>query len=128
MNIRGFTVIELIAVIALLTVSGLIVLQQYNQFEQVSRDKDRKTAINSMQLSLERVYFEKNKYYPESINEENLPTVEPNLFKDPQGKQVNTIGSDYRYEPMDCTQSKCTSYLLYANLENEARYKLKSER
>lgn len=119
---NGFTVIELIVAIAILITSALLVLYQHNQIAQVTRDKERKTAINAIHRSLEEVYFKQNNHYPSKVDVEILPSVDPALFKDPYGNIINTHESNYRYEPADCRGDRCSSYLLFASLENEARY------
>ena len=124
---KGFTVVELIVVIVLLLGSAFLLIQQNNHADQVARDKERKTAINAIHLSLEEVYFKENKNYPKKINTSILPSVDSSLFEDPNDNQINTPESDYHYEPADCQGDKCKSYLLYADLEKEARYEKRSQ-
>ncbi len=133
MKQRGFTVIELLVVIAFLIFAGVLVVVQKNNLEVASRDNTRKTAINAMYYSLEESFYKQNGYYPPEINEKNLTTLDSKLFTDPNGvklgqttKKVNDedvpVQSDYRYEPTNCTDSKCKSYTLRADLEGEADY------
>lgn len=119
MKQRGFTVIELMSVIVLLFFIGIVFWIQKNNIQVAARDDQRKTAINSIYHTLEEVYFPTNKSYPKTINEATLPSVDPSLLKDPDGLQIGTAGSDYRYEPTNCEDTSCKGYSLRALLENE---------
>lgn len=119
---RGFTVIEIIIVVAILGVASVLFFMQKAAVEIASRDEVRKTAINSMHYSLEEVYFKEHKNYPRTITKENLPSVAPELFNDPDGVLIGESDSNYRYEPTDCSDSGCKSYTLRTILENEDDY------
>jgi len=119
---KGFTVIELIIIVAILGTASILFFIQKNSIEVSARDSDRKTAINSMYYSLEQVFYKVNGYYPSTINETVLPSVSPDLFKDPNGVKIGDANSNYRYEPADCQDVKCKSYTLRTTLENEADY------
>lgn len=115
----GFTVIELIFIVVLLGAASVLFFMQKNSVEMASRDTERKTAINAMYYSLEEVFYPKNGYYPRAIDSSTLPSVDPTLFKDPTGKQIDTAGSNYRYKATNCAGDQCRSYSLRADLENE---------
>ncbi len=119
---RGFTVIEIIIVIAVLGIASVVFFVQKNNLETAARDEQRKTAINSMYYSLEEVYYRDNNAYPRTINAETLPSVDPELFKDTNGVTIGDGNSEYRYEATDCNGDTCKSYSLRATLENEADY------
>ncbi|OYX43908.1 hypothetical protein B7Y94_00615 [Candidatus Saccharibacteria bacterium 32-49-12] len=119
---HGFTVIELVVVIAFLAIASVIFFAQKNNLEIGQRDETRKTAINAMYYSLEEVYFAQNKHYPRTLNEDALPSVDPALFKDTNGVMIGDSASEYRYEPVDCDGDKCLGYTLRADLENEADF------
>jgi type II secretory pathway pseudopilin PulG len=116
---RGFTVIELIVIVLVLAAASVLFFIQKSNVEVAARDDSRKTAVNAFYYSLEEVYFETNGHYPLAIDAATLPSVDPNLFKDPNGNVVGTSASDYRYEPTNCTDSKCASYTIRTVLENE---------
>ncbi len=123
MNVkRGFTVIELIIVIALLAGASLLFFTQKHQVEVAARDDQRKTAINAMYYSLEEVYYKANKSYPRTINAETLPSVAPELFKDPNGIALGEGMSNYRYEAFNCNQNACKGYTIRTSLEKEADF------
>lgn len=126
---RGFTVIELVAVLLLLIVGAAIFFTQMASIDAATRDDKRKTSINAMHYSLEEVYYAKNGYYPQSIDSKTLRAVDPALFTDPNGIKLGEAGSSYIYEPTDCsTDSKCKHYTLSTVLEREAKYVKNSRR
>ncbi len=118
----GFTIIELMFVTFIFGLASILFFMQKQNIEVIARDETRKTAINAMYYSLEEVFYEKNKYYPQTINSETLSSVDPTLLKDINGVMVGTSGSEYTYFPTNCTANKCKSYTLKAILENEADY------
>lgn len=119
---RGFTVIELIVIVAILGAASVLFFMQKQNVEIAARDNQRKTAINAMYYGLEKVFYKANNYYPPTINATNLPSVDPALFKDPNGITIGSVGSDYRYEPTNCIANECKSYSLRAILQNEADF------
>ena len=66
----GFTVIEICVVIIFLIVVGVIFTIQRFELLAVQRDQIRKLSINEIYYNLEEVYYKKNGYYPEKINED----------------------------------------------------------
>lgn len=123
----GFTVIELIVVIAFLGVVSVLFFNQNKSAEASNRDIQRKTAINAMYYSLEESYYAKHKNYPEKLSADKLPTMDEKLLEDPNGNKIGTAESDYKYESINCNDAGvCSSYELTANLENEADYTKKS--
>jgi len=121
-RVGGFTVIELILIIVVLGVASIIFFVQKNNVEVIARDNTEKTAINAMYYGLEEVFYPANKYYPQTVGADNLTSVDPALFKDPNGVKLGTAGSTYTYSPTNCTDNKCKSYTLKATLTNEADY------
>ena len=119
---RGFTIIELLFVIVLLSSATILFFVQRNNVEIATRDENRKTAINAMYYGLEEVYHKQTGSYPRTIDEKVLPSVDPELFKDPQGVKLGEANSDYRYEPFDCDGDICHNYSLRTTLENEDDY------
>ncbi|MCD8561572.1 type II secretion system GspH family protein [Candidatus Saccharibacteria bacterium] len=119
---RGFTVIELLIVVGLFAVASVVFFTQKNHIEVAARDDARKTAINAMYYGLEEVYFKQNQSYPRSINAETLPSVDPDLFKDPNGVKIGEASSDYRYEAVNCSDNGCAGYTLRSSLEAEDDY------
>ena len=119
---HGFTVIEVIVVALFLSVATVVLFIQKNHLATTQRDDQRKTAINAMYYSLEEVFFAKNGYYPSEINSKVLPSVDPELFTDPNGVKLGDKNANYRYEGSNCDNDKCKGYSLRADLEKEADY------
>lgn len=126
-KLNGFTIIELLFVITLLGVASVIFFIQKQNIETISHDNQKKTAINAIYYSLEEVFYPANQYYPQTINSDNLKSVDPALFTDPNGVKIGAAGNTYTYTPTNCTNNQCKSYTLEATLENEADY-IKSNR
>jgi Tfp pilus assembly protein PilE len=122
MNQRGFTVIELFSLTLLLLVIGVVFWTQKNNIEVASRDEKRKISINAMYYSLEEVFYKTNGYYPKTLTEDTLPSVDDALLKDPNGIMIGKADSSYRYESKRCIAEKCEGYTIRAELENEADY------
>lgn len=119
---RGFTIIELLFIVVIISAASIIFFVQKNNLEIAARDETRKIAINAMYYSLEEVYFKANGSYPRTINETVLPSMDPELFSDPQGIKIGEANSDYRYEGLNCEADTCKSYVLRTILENEADF------
>lgn len=116
---RGFTIIEVVVVVLVLSFASVVFFLQKNNVETAARDEQRKTAINAMYYGLEEVYFKENGYYPRTIKSTTLRSVDPALLKDPNGVMIGESDSDYRYEPTACDGDKCRAYTLRTTLENE---------
>lgn len=119
---NGFTVIELIFVIVVFGLASILFFIQKQNIETVASDNTKKTAINSMYYGLEEVFYPANNYYPQTISSDNLKSVDPNLFTDPNGIELEKSGSAYTYTPTNCTDNKCQGYTLKATLSNEDDY------
>lgn len=119
---HGFTVIELLIVVVLLTAGSMLFFVQKNNVEIAARDEMSKTSINAMYYSLEEVYFKKNNAYPRVLNSTVLPSVDPELFKDTSGVKIGESDSDFSYEGSNCDGDSCKAYTLRTTLQNEDDY------
>ena len=124
---KGFTVIELTVVIVVALAVATLFFIQKQGVDMASRDKQRKTSINSLHYGLEKVFYPQYHYYPNQLNKETLAVVEPGLFKDPSGQEINQPKSNYRYLPSGCIKDKCKGYTLRTTLEKEADYIKRSQ-
>jgi prepilin-type N-terminal cleavage/methylation domain-containing protein len=116
---RGFTVIELLIVVVLLVAASMLFFVQKNSVEVAAQDETRKTSINAMYYSLEEVYFKQNNAYPRALNDTVLPSVDPELFKDPSGVKIGEANSNFSYEASNCDGDACKAYTLRTTLKNE---------
>ena len=119
---KGFTVLELIVACVFAALVLIFFFIQKANVDAMDRDDTRKTAINAMFYSLEEDFFVKNGYYPETISEDNLKSMDPQLFTDPSGINLGSEGCTYSYEPANCKDGKCKAYTLRATLEKEDTY------
>lgn len=119
---RGFTVIELLIVVVLLVAASMLFFVQKNSVEVAAQDETRKTSINAMYYSLEEVYFKQNNAYPRVLNSTVLPSVDPELFKDPSGVRIGEANSNFSYEGSNCDGDACKAYTLRTTLKNEDDY------
>lgn len=119
----GFTVIELITAIVLLSIISLIFFSQKATLESVNRDKQRKTAINAMHYNLEEVVKPSLSGYPSKLTASQLKAMDPALMKDPFGIEIGDKMSNYRYSPTGCNGGAiCSGYTLTADLERESDF------
>ena len=130
-NQSGFTVIELITAVVILTTMAILFFNENNDIQIAARDSSRKVDINTINQNLQKIYFAEHKYYPREIDENTLPGVFPDSFKDPSGIKINQKNesgkqSDYSYKAEGCNQEtgQCKSYELTAKLEGEQDYKV----
>ncbi len=124
---NGFTVIELLFVTTISAVACVFFFVQKNSLEVIADDNTKKTAINAMYYGLEEVFYPANGFYPQSINSDVLKSVDPDLFTDTDGNDINTTDSAYTYKPIDCENSKCKGYTLKATLLEEDDYTKKNK-
>ena len=118
----GFTVIEVIVVALFLGIASILMILQRNDLVASQRDNQRKTAINAMYYNLEEVYYAKNGYYPDTINNTVLTAMNPALFTDPDGTKLGDTGAEYHYDASNCQNGQCKSYKLSADMDKEATY------
>lgn len=119
---RGFTVIELLFIIVIIGAASVLFFLQKNNLETARRDEVRKTSINAMYYGLEEVFYKSNGYYPRTIDQKVLPSVDPDLFADTKGVKIGESNSEYRYETANCDGDRCKTYTLRTTLENEADF------
>lgn len=120
---RGFTVIELFVIIAVIGVGGWLFLSEKSTADAVQRDSARKVAINAMYYNLEEVFYPQNKYYPQTIDSKTLRAMDPGLFTDPSGFKLGEADSNYHYDPTGCTtDGKCQGYTLRSTMERESDF------
>ncbi|MDR1032683.1 MAG: type II secretion system GspH family protein [Candidatus Nomurabacteria bacterium] len=123
---KGFTILELAVVIVVFSLATVLFFFQKADYDAAKRDEQRKVAINAMFYNLEEGFYSENNYYPETINEDNLKAMDPQLFTDPFGTNLGDDSANYRYEPVDCKDQKCASYTLRASMEREDDFIKKS--
>ena len=137
---KGFTIIELLIVIAIIAILALLVLNNFQGAQAKARDQQRTTDINNIHSKLEEFYNENN-YYPNTFTASTFAGLDAEALKDPIGGDSIDIatpvadattaaaaGTDpaadaassasYRYVPFptSCTNN-CTGYVLKTSIE-----------
>lgn len=119
MRQKGFTVIELVVAVLFLIAAGVVLFFQLDGIYMQQLNSDKKTAINAIYFSLEEGFYPENNFYPETLADNTLPTMDKELLTDPYGIRIGEPSSAYRYEPTNCDDGKCKSYTIRATLDRE---------
>ena len=136
---KGFTIIELLIVIAIIAILALLVLNNIQGGQAKARDSTRTGDINGIHTQLEN-YYNENSSYPQTFTAETLPGIDEGALTDPTGNNSITMAtavadraaaeaagtnpggdtattSGYSYIPYNCTASACTGYVLKTFIE-----------
>jgi len=147
---KGFTIIELLIVIAVIAILAGIVAVAYSHVTDKARDTTRQNNITEIQSQLE-IFYANNNYYPslDNLNDStwlsaNMKGLDSAIFSDPLDTSNTTLeaGSGtpktaqkgdkkYAYDATGCTtdsdgNDECTGYTLSAYLESGSTYTKKS--
>ena len=143
---QGFTIIELLIVIAIIAILAGLVLNNFQGAQAKARDTQRVTRINAIHSKLEEFYNEGNGYPAAAQTTTNFPGIDTNAVKDPRGGDLTSTivadnaamvaaaapttgsGNEFRYVtyPTGCTMSlsagtysgvACTGYRLMTFVE-----------
>jgi len=122
MHRKGFTLIEVLTVIAIIGILSAVVLVSMSDSQKKGRDGRRVSDINQIRLALS-LYYDAHNSYPsgstastafgtvlQNVQSEQFITTLPN---DP------TSGNSYGYValPSGCSGTACFGYILAADLE-----------
>lgn len=114
----GFTLIELIVVMAILGLLATVGLASFRSSQIKGRDAQRKNDLGQLQRGLEAYYNDKGRY-PSTLpsGEWRDPDVSSTLYM----KSVPIDPTAYRY----AYESNGTAYKIFAHLENQKDIDLK---
>jgi prepilin-type N-terminal cleavage/methylation domain-containing protein len=82
---QGFTIIELLIVIAIIAILAGLVLNNFQGAQAKARDTQRVTRINAIHSKLEEFYNEANGYPAAAENTANFPGIDSKAVVDPRG-------------------------------------------
>lgn len=137
---KGFTIIELLIVIAIIAILALFVINNIQGGQAKARDQQRINDVNALKNKLEDVYNETSSY-PSTATTTTLDGIEDGALKDPIGGQDITSNAGvadqtaalavaattdtgsaagYTYIPYGCNGTECTGYVIKASVENES--------
>lgn len=118
---RGFTLVELLVAISIITILSTIGLAIFSNIQSKARDSIRKKDLNSLATALE-IYFQKNdKYVGEPKDDGSCDTTSMNLNSDTFKQYLNNaipIDPQTHKSYLYTAEKKCQSYRLFATLEN----------
>lgn len=129
---RGFTLIELLVVIAIIGILSSVVLASLNSARQKSRDARRIADLKQLQTAFE-LYYDSNSSYPVVATASNADAITgvagTHIPSIPLGPST---GEHYTYQSLTsasaaCTVASCASYVLRANLEDDAHSALAND-
>ena len=132
---KGFTIVELIVVIAIIAILATIIITSVNQFQAKARDAKRIADMSQVMKALE-IYRSENSQYPDTDNDDcggwdvgnrdylflngRLPNIMPTPPRDPTATGNCSGYFYYRYPAgyANCDASKGAFYVLaISNLE-----------
>ena len=133
----GFTIIELLIVIAIIAILAGVVLVNFQGAQAKARDSQRLTDLRSLQAKLEE-YYHDNSGYPSTFTAGSFTGIDPETLLDPNENTIviNSLVSDKSaadniaaptassasdyiyipYGPSGCTTS-CSGYEIKAYIE-----------
>ncbi len=124
---KGFTIIELLIVIAIIAILALLVLNNFQGAQAKARDSQRRTDINNVHAKLEEFYNEKSGYPNENLTTTLLPGMDAGSLKDsddndmqmsfdtaataPASTVANTTktSKEYQYAAFSCANATSTA-------------------
>lgn len=137
-NTKGFTIIELLIVIAIITILSGLVLNNFRDAQAKARDTERRQDIYNVHTKLEEFYNE-NGSYPGATGPTAtaLDGLDAEALVDPDGTSMavsttdsatkpataytadKPTGAQYTYAGYECEtdDSSCDKYVIYGWLE-----------
>lgn len=140
---QGFTIIELLIVIAIIGILAGLVLNNFQGAQAKARDVQRKADINSINAKLEEYYNTNNGYPDGNLSTTILAGIDTDALKDADGNDIGynggfitsttapnptvTNSAEYAYAAYGCTTAgaqttvgaTCTKYVLKTFLEKD---------
>lgn len=131
---KGFTIIELLIVIAIIAILAGLVLNNFQGAQAKARDTQRVTDVNNMHSKLEE-YYNENGSYPDTFTASTFPGIDAESLNDADGTTVainaavadagaadavaapGNTGGEYKYVPYGCASGACTGYILKTFVE-----------
>ncbi len=121
---RGFTIIELLIVIAIIGILATLVLTNFRGAQAKGRDTVRQNDLNSMYQKLEEHYNDQGSYPTEDFTADLFPGIDEGAFNDPDGNDVMQTTSTGTSTPGDpyTAKTKPTAGSPYVNQYTYAAY------
>ncbi len=122
---KGFTIIELMVVVAIISILTAIVLANLTGAKQRSRDAKRISDIAQIQLALE-LFFDRCNQYPPATNSSPTLTAGNGSYGCPSGITLGSfiskipVGPNANENYNYVTNGSYTDYVISSNLETKA--------
>lgn len=135
---RGFTIIELLIVIAIIGILATLVLTNFRGAQAKGRDTVRQNDLNSIYQKLEEYHNENGNYPTSDFTTTLFPGIDEGAFSDPDNNDITQSaptasdtkpsdpytpqdkpqGAQYTYAGYDCTGTTagtdtCAKYVIY---------------
>ena len=122
MKNKGFTLVELMVVIAIIAILTGILLTEFNPAKSKARDAKRVSDLNQVQLALE-LYYDRCKEYPATVplnaNDYNgCPPTTPQINFATYVGNIPTAPAPGSYDYATNGSSDPSDYVLHVTLEN----------
>lgn len=141
---QGFTIIELLIVIAIIGILAGLVLNNFQGAQAKARDVQRRADVNAIHGKLEEYYNNNNGYPDGNLTTAVLGNIDTDALKDADGTDIGYNGgfitsttapnptvsntAEYAYAAYGCTTAgaqttvgaTCTKYVLKTFLEKDA--------
>ncbi len=113
----GFTIIELLIVIAIIGILATLVLTNFQGAQAKGRDTTRKSDINSVYQKLEEYYNENGSYPNADLTDAILPGIDEGALQDADEADIQNSFSTATVDPGEPTLPGNTNEYLYAAWE-----------
>lgn len=114
MSKKGFTLIEIMVVVALIVILVSIAVIGGSASRSVARDNQRVSDVQILQIKLESYRNEKGRY-PSALSDLVTDKFIPAVPTDPQSKEY------YNYSCVPANATTCFSYTLGIDFENKRK-------
>lgn len=106
----GFTIIELLIVIAIIGILALLVLNNFQGAQAKARDSQRTTDTNAIHAKLEE-FYNQNSYYPAAnLTTTILPGMDAGALTDADGADIAETYADQAGAPTAPTMTTTNEY------------------
>ncbi len=127
---QGFTIVELLIVIVVITILAGLVLVAFNGIQEDARDTERRTDVNAVYEHLEFYGAQNGGVYPTAIDMADTAWVATNLDGLDAEAVNDPSGGTYTYTPTpsgcDNSTTDCDAFTYEASLEDGSTFSRQS--
>lgn len=118
----GFTIIELLIVIAVIAILALLTINNYQGVQAKGRDTTRISDINNIHSKLEE-YYNDNSGYPSTFTATTFPGIDAESLKDPKGQEIvknAAVANEAAALAVTAPTANSTSQYLYVPFDDDS--------